>query len=127
MKKNLIKMMLAAVVVVASGVNIYNSQKENGMSDVVLANVDALASDDEIIIRLSQIDGKIKISIINHGEMIKEENQSKIFEQGYTTKTDGWGVGLSVCQKFIGSQFGTFELAKSDERETEFSILIPLV
>ena len=43
MKKNLIKMMLAAVVVVASGVNIYNSQKENGMSDVVLANVDALA------------------------------------------------------------------------------------
>ena len=43
MKKNLVKMMLAAVVVVASGVNIYNSQKENGMSDVVLANVDALA------------------------------------------------------------------------------------
>ena len=52
MKKNLIKMMLAAVVVVASGVNIYNSQKENGMSDVVLANVDALASDDEIIIKI---------------------------------------------------------------------------
>lgn len=43
MKKNLIKMMLAAVVVVASGVNIYNSQKESGISDVVLANVDALA------------------------------------------------------------------------------------
>ena len=43
MKKNLIKMMLVAIVVVASGVNIYNSQKESGISDVVLANVDALA------------------------------------------------------------------------------------
>ena len=43
MKKNLVKMMLAAIVVLASGVNIYNSQKESGMSDVVLANVDALA------------------------------------------------------------------------------------
>lgn len=42
MKKNLIKMLLAAIVV-ASGVNIYNSQKENGMSDIALANVEALA------------------------------------------------------------------------------------
>ena len=55
MKKNLIKMMLAAVVVVASGVNIYNSQKESSMSDVVLANVDALASDDEIIIKKEEV------------------------------------------------------------------------
>ena len=43
MKKNLIKMMLVAVVVIASGVNIYNSQKKSGISDVVLANVEALA------------------------------------------------------------------------------------
>ena len=45
MKKNLIKMMLAAIVV-ASGVNIYNSQKESGISDVVLANVEALAREE---------------------------------------------------------------------------------
>ena len=32
MKKNLIKMMLVAVVVIASGVNIYNSQKKSGIS-----------------------------------------------------------------------------------------------
>lgn len=45
MKKNLIKMMLAAIVV-ASGVNIYNSQKESGISDVALANVEALAREE---------------------------------------------------------------------------------
>ncbi|MBQ3190176.1 MAG: hypothetical protein IJB61_02870 [Bacteroides sp] len=48
MKKNLIKMMLAAIVVLASGVNIYNSQNKGKMSDVVLANVDALADHGEI-------------------------------------------------------------------------------
>ena len=53
-------------------------------------------------------------------------NQDRIFETGYTTKKDGWGIGLSVCQKFIGSQFGTFELTKSDENETIFSITLPL-
>lgn len=49
MKKNLIKMMLVAVVVIASGVNIYNSQKKSGISDVVLANVEALAFPEEVL------------------------------------------------------------------------------
>lgn len=43
MKKNLIKMMLAAIVVVAGSMNVYNSHKDSEMSDVVLVNVDALA------------------------------------------------------------------------------------
>ncbi len=93
----------------------------------IIKNAHDSASNDEIIIKLSKCDSKIKISFINHGEEIKKESQSKIFEQGYTTKKDGWGVGLSVCKKYIGSQFGTFELEKSDKNETIFTILIPLI
>ena len=74
----------------------------------------------------SQIEERIRISIINHGEVIEQENQDRIFETGYTTKKDGWGIGLSVCKKFVGSQFGTFELTKSDEKETIFSLSLPL-
>ena len=58
--------------------------------------------------------------------MIEMQQQDKIFEQGYTTKKDGWGIGLSVCKKFVGSQFGTFELEKSDEKETIFALSLPL-
>ena len=78
------------------------------------------------ISKLSQIDDKVKISFVNHGEMIEENKQDKIFESGFTTKKDGWGVGLAVCKKYVGSQFGTFELTKSDKDETEFSIVLPL-
>ena len=92
----------------------------------IIKNAHDCTSDDEIIIKLSQINEKIKISFINHGETIAKENKEKIFEQGYTTKKDGWGIGLSVCKKLVGSQFGTLELVKSDEKETEFSICIPL-
>ena len=92
----------------------------------IIKNANDSTKDDEIIIKLKQVEEHIKISIINHGEMIAKENQSKIFEQGYTTKKDGWGVGLSVCKKFIGSQFGTFELTKSDEKETIFTLTLPL-
>ena len=55
MKKNIIKSVFVVLLVLASGVNFYKSQKENVMSDVVLANVDALASDDEIIIKKEEV------------------------------------------------------------------------
>ena len=93
----------------------------------IIKNAHDSTNNDEIIIKLAQIEDHVKISIINHGEMIEKTQQEKIFEQGYTTKNDGWGVGLSVCKKFIGSQFGTFELAKSDESETIFTLTLPLV
>ncbi len=93
----------------------------------VIKNANDCTKDDEIIVELNKIQDNINIKIINHGEKIKDEDKPKIFESGYTTKKDGWGVGLSVCKKFIGSQFGTFELAKSDENETIFSLNIPMV
>lgn len=92
----------------------------------VIKNAHDSTQNDEIIIKLQQIEEKVRISIINHGEMIEKSQQEKIFEKGYTTKKDGWGIGLSVCKKFIGSQFGTFELAKSDENETIFTLTLPL-
>lgn len=92
----------------------------------VIKNAHDSTQNDEIIVKLTQVDERIKISFINHGEMIAKDIQDKIFEQGYTTKKDGWGIGLSVCKKFIGSQFGTFELAKSDENETIFTLTLPM-
>ena len=49
MKKNLFKMMLATVAVVAGSVSICNSQKECCMSDIALSNVEALALIEEVL------------------------------------------------------------------------------
>ena len=93
----------------------------------VIKNAHDCTQNDEIIIQLKLDDEKIKISFINHGEMIAPETQQKIFDKGYTTKKDGWGIGLSVCKKLVGSQFGALELEKSDEKETIFTLTLPLV
>lgn len=92
----------------------------------VIKNAHDSTKNDEIVIRISKEEEKLRISFINHGDMIKQENQDKIFNLGFTTKKDGWGVGLGVCKKYIGSQFGTFELTKSDENETIFTIILAL-
>ena len=44
MKKNIIKVALVAVVGLIAGINVFNAQKAEVLSDVAMANVEALAS-----------------------------------------------------------------------------------
>lgn len=44
MKTNVVKVVLAIVVTLACGYNVYSSQKTECVSDLVLANIEALAS-----------------------------------------------------------------------------------
>ena len=48
MKKNILKTTLVATFALLAGYNVYNSQKAEGMSELALANVEALADDNEI-------------------------------------------------------------------------------
>ena len=47
MKKNILKVAFVAAIALVSGINVFNSHKTENLSDVVLANVEALASDFE--------------------------------------------------------------------------------
>ena len=49
MKKNILKVTLVAAFALLAGYNVYNSQKAEGMSELALANVDALADDGETL------------------------------------------------------------------------------
>ena len=93
----------------------------------VIKNANQFTSDDEIIISLSKDETNAKISIQNHGEPIDEETKSKIFKDGFTTRKEGFGIGLSVCKKYLAEQLGSIELTSSDEEKTEFLIKLPLI
>jgi hypothetical protein len=49
MKKNILKATLVAAFGLIAGFNVYNSQKSDVMSDLALANVEALADDGETL------------------------------------------------------------------------------
>ena len=47
MKKNILKATLVAAFALIAGMNVYNAQQSDVMSDLALANVEALASGSE--------------------------------------------------------------------------------
>ena len=48
MKSKFVKVTFVAAIVMVSGINVFNAQKSEQLSDIVLANVEALADKSEI-------------------------------------------------------------------------------
>ncbi len=93
----------------------------------VIKNANQFTRNDEIIIELSKDKNYAKISVQNHGEPIEDDIKNKIFKDGFTTREEGFGIGLSVSKKYLAEQLGSIELVCSDEEKTEFLITLPLI
>ncbi len=79
----------------------------------------------EIIAEVKNNFGIIKIS--NDGKPIPKDKQQTIFNEGYTTKKTGCGLGLCICKKYLKAQNSTLELVKSVKGQTQFEIKVPII
>lgn len=97
------------------------------MVNLIKNAVEAIENEGKITIS-SELKGDfVSIVISNNGSKIPEDVQAKIFTDGFTTKSDGNGIGLYVCRQTLEEQFARLELLKSDNNSTDFEILISIV
>ena len=76
-----------------------------------------------IKIEVTQIDSDIKIIIEDNGIGIINKDKNKIFKPGYSTKSRGWGLGLSLSKRIINDiHQGTIKLLKSNKEGTSLLI-----
>jgi len=75
----------------------------------------------------SQQGGKewAKISIIDSGNGIAQEEKEKIFEPFFTTKENGTGLGLSIVHKIIENHNGLIRVDSELGRGSNFIIYLP--
>lgn len=67
----------------------------------------------------------LRILVSDNGCGIETEKQEKIFEDGYTSKIAGSGLGLYISKETIKEQYGELSLVNSDKNGTTFEILLP--
>lgn len=72
----------------------------------------------KIEIAAEEKDGKIRISISDDGEGVKEEYMDRVFEPFFTTKKDGTGLGLAICRKIIEDHGGNIEIRSKEGEGT---------
>lgn len=81
---------------------------------------DALKNGKYIKIRTDRDENSAIIYVSNNADGI--ENPEKIFNEGFSTKQNGSGLGLWICKKSIEEMAGELELSRSTEDYTEFTI-----
>jgi len=64
-------------------------------------SLDALQGHGSIDVRISSNDKQVMIDVKDTGKGIPKSNWKRIFEPGFTTKTRGWGLGLSLSRRIV--------------------------
>ena len=63
--------------------------------------LDALQGKGTIVVTVGEIDRWINIDVTDTGKGMAKANFRRIFEPGFTTKTRGWGLGLSLSRRIV--------------------------
>lgn len=95
--------------------------------NIIKNAIEAIKKEGEINVSLEIEGDYIHIKISNDGEPISQEKQKSIFEEGFTTKPTGSGLGLHICANNLKAQNATLKLTKSTTEITEFEIILPIV
>lgn len=64
-------------------------------------SLDALQGHGAITVRIGADDKHVMIDVKDTGKGIPKGNWKRIFEPGFTTKTRGWGLGLSLSRRIV--------------------------
>ncbi len=95
--------------------------------NIIKNAIEAIKKEGKINVSLEIEGDYIHIKISNDGEPISQEKQKSIFEEGFTTKPTGSGLGLHICANNLKAQNATLKLTKSTTEITEFEIILPIV
>ncbi|HUV31380.1 MAG TPA: ATP-binding protein [Acidobacteriota bacterium] len=68
-----------------------------------------------------------RLSVTDFGRGISEEDQGRIFEPFYTTKSSGSGLGLAVARSIVESHNGSISVTSEPSSGTEFVVRLPLL
>lgn len=67
----------------------------------------------------------VRIDIIDRGAGVPEDVKDSLFDPFFSTKSDGMGMGLAICQTIAKAHSGTVSFFSNPEMGTTFSISLP--
>lgn len=97
------------------------SMPSGGFMDVEARNVDIRLGQDPTL----QPGPYAEIIVRDRGSGIAPENLARLFNESFTTKADGNGIGLTTCKRHIDDHHGAIRVHSTLRVGTEFRLLLP--
>lgn len=68
----------------------------------------------------------VLIAVADSGTGISQENIDRVFDHFFTTKSDGMGVGLSICRSIVETYGGRLTASRLPQYGSIFEIILPV-
>ena len=90
--------------------------------NIISNAIEASEIDSTIIINSYSENEKVCAEVIDEGIGIHEKDMEKIFDEFYTNKKNGTGLGLHVCKSILENHSASFSLTNNDGKGTKFKV-----
>ena len=109
-------------------VHIDETKMQSVLLNLIYNAIDAIDKQGRVSLKIGGKEKNcVKLLVKDSGSGIEEKNISKIFEDGFTTKIEGNGLGLSICKRLMKEQYGDLRLSRTGSDGTEFEVTIPTI
>ena len=103
-------------------------QLQQVLLNLIVNAIDAMAAKDEprvLSVRSEAYDGdRVVVSVADTGTGIGSQDADRIFNPLFTTKSDGMGMGLSICRAIIEAHEGRLWFAPNTPRGAVFQFTL---
>jgi signal transduction histidine kinase len=103
-------------------------QLQQVLLNLIMNAVDAMAGKDEprmLSVKSEACEGdRVMVSVADTGTGISRESADRIFNPLFTTKSDGMGMGLSICRAIIEAHEGRLWFAPNSPRGAVFQFTL---
>jgi signal transduction histidine kinase len=97
---------------------------QQAMMNLLLNAIDAAGQGGHIQVSVQQKNGHVEIDVEDSGPGLNQEQQERVFEAFYTTKTSGTGMGLAITRTLLEKMGATIQYVSSGPG-AHFRILLP--
>jgi len=94
--------------------------------NLVKNGLEALNGDGRVTVSAQTREDMVEISVSDSGPGLSEEQRANLFVPGFTTKTHGSGLGLTIVERIVSDHAGAIEVDAAPGRGTTFRIRLPL-
>ncbi|MBE3571329.1 MAG: ATP-binding protein, partial [Bacillales bacterium] len=101
------------------------SRFERALINLIQNAVEAIQENGTIEIFSKKENKFVVISIVDSGPGISPEHLEQIFYPFYTTKEEGTGIGLPICQTIIETLNGTLDIQNHPTKGAQVTVKIP--
>jgi signal transduction histidine kinase len=97
------------------------------LENIFKNSVDAMSGEGAITVAITDQQQFVYIDISDTGKGIPKSRFKTVFKPGFSTKSRGWGLGLSLSKRIVEEYHGGHIFVKSSEpnKSTTFRIVLP--